>query len=370
MRIGVPSEVKNHEYRVAITPAGVHELVRNGHDVTVQTGAGLGSGITDDDYTSAGATLGTVDEVWAGADLIVKVKEPIASEYARLRSDQVLFTYLHLAADRPLTQTLIDQKVTAIAYETVQTTDRALPLLAPMSEIAGRLAVHAGIYHLQRSQGGSGILASGVPGVEPAKVLVIGGGAAGENAIRQAMGIGAKVTVLDVSIPRLRELDRQYPGLTTLASTAYALEREARQTDLIIGAVLIPGARAPKLVSSELVAQLKPGTVLVDIAIDQGGCFADSRPTTHDNPTYSVGQSTFYCVANMPGAVSRTSTLALTNVTLPYLVAIANKGWQGALRDDEALARGLNTSNGSLTNADVAQSFPDMPVTDIAAALS
>ncbi len=364
MIIGVPKETKTHEYRVAITPAGVHEFVRRGHTVLVERGAGVGSAIPDEDYEDAGARLVDVRSAWEDSDLLLKVKEPITSEYGYLRPDQVLFTYLHLAADLGLTTALLEAGTTAIAYETVQTDNRQLPLLAPMSEIAGRLAVYAGVYHLQRSLGGRGVLAAGAPGVAPANVVILGGGAAGENALRQAAAIGAKVTVLDLSVPRLRELDRSYGDrVTTIASTAYAVEEAVLNADLVIGAALVPGAKAPILVDHGLARQLRPGTVLVDIAIDQGGCFADSRPTTHSEPTFTVGESIFYCVANMPGAVPATSTRALTNVTLPYAVALADKGWEQALADDAALARGLNTHAGSITHPDVAASFPQLSIT-------
>ncbi|GAA2903261.1 alanine dehydrogenase [Nonomuraea rubra] len=316
MKIGVPAEVKNHEYRVAVTPAGVHELVRNGHDVTVQRGAGLGSQITDEEYLAAGAKiLDSADAVWAEADLVLKVKEPIAEEYHRLREGLVLFTYLHLAASRPCTDALLTARTTGIAYETVQV-GNALPLLAPMSEVAGRLAPQVGAYNLMRFNGGRGVLPGGVPGVAPAKVVVIGGGVSGLNAAQIAVGMGADVTVLDTNVDRLRFIDAVYQGrLKTLVSTSYAIEQEVLGADLVIGAVLIPGAKAPTLVSNDLVARMKPGSVLVDIAIDQGGCFEDSRPTTHADPTYKVHESIFYCVANMPGSVANTSTYALTNAT-------------------------------------------------------
>ncbi|RFU39161.1 alanine dehydrogenase [Actinomadura logoneensis] len=357
MKVGVPREIKNHEYRVAITPAGVHELTRHGHEVFVERGAGEGSAILDDDYTSAGAKiLESADEVWAEGDLILKVKEPIAAEYHRMRSGQTLFTYLHLAASRECTDALLSAGVTAIAYETVQLPDRSLPLLAPMSEVAGRLAPQVGAYNLMRFNGGRGVLPGGVPGVAPAKVVVIGGGVSGLNAAQIAVGMGADVTILDVSVDRLRHIDAIYQGrLKTLVSNAFTIEQECRAADLVIGAVLIPGAKAPKLVSNELVAHMKPGSVLVDIAIDQGGCFEDSRPTTHADPTFKVHDSVFYCVANMPGSVPNTSTYALTNVTLPYAVAIANKGWKDALLADRALALGLNTHAGSLVYEHVAE---------------
>ncbi|GLW62946.1 alanine dehydrogenase [Actinomadura rubrobrunea] len=357
MKVGVPREVKNHEYRVAITPAGVHELTRRGHEVFIERGAGLGSAIPDEEYTAAGAKiLDGPDEVWGEGELILKVKEPVAEEYHRMRRGQTLFTYLHLAASRACTDALLTSGVTAIAYETVQLPDRSLPLLAPMSEVAGRLAAQVGAYNLMRFNGGRGVLPGGVPGVAPAKVVVIGGGVSGLNAAQIAVGMGADVTVLDLNPDRLRQIDAIYQGrVRTLMSSAYAIEREARAADLVIGAVLIPGAKAPKLISNDLVAAMKPGSVLVDIAIDQGGCFEDSRPTTHADPTYTVHESVFYCVANMPGAVPNTSTYALTNVTLPYAVAIADKGWRGALRDDPALALGLNAHDGALTNGPVAE---------------
>ncbi|MEV5556801.1 alanine dehydrogenase [Nonomuraea wenchangensis] len=358
MKIGVPAEVKNHEYRVAVTPAGVHELVRNGHDVMVQSGAGLGSHITDEEYLSAGAKiLDGADAVWAEADMVLKVKEPIAEEYHRLREGLVLFTYLHLAASRPCTDALLSAGTTGIAYETVQV-GNALPLLAPMSEVAGRLAPQVGAYNLMRFNGGRGILPGGVPGVAPAKVVVIGGGVSGLNAAQIAVGMGAEVTVLDTNIDRLRQIDAIYQGrMKTLISTRYAIEQEVLQADLVIGAVLIPGAKAPTLVSNELVSRMKQGSVLVDIAIDQGGCFEDSRPTTHAEPTYQVHGSVFYCVANMPGSVAHTSTHALTNATLPYAVKLANLGWREALTADQALAAGLNTHAGRLTNRPVAEAL-------------
>ncbi|MDU0292590.1 alanine dehydrogenase [Saccharothrix longispora] len=357
MRIAVPREIKNHEYRVALTPAGAHELASRGHDVFVEAGAGLGSAIADDEYVAAGAkVLAAAEDVWAEGDLVLKVKEPIAEEYPLLREGQVLFTYLHLAADRPLTRALLDSRTTAIAYETVQTPNGALPLLAPMSEVAGRLAPQVGAFSLMKPSGGRGVLPGGVPGVHPARVVVIGGGVAGLNAASIAAGMGADVEILDTNVDRLRHIDALYQGrLRTVTSNRYAVEQAVREADLVIGAVLVPGAKAPKLVSNELVAEMKPGSVLVDIAIDQGGCFADSRPTTHADPTYQVHDSVFYCVANMPGAVPRTSTYALTNVTLPHAVALAEHGWRAALRADASLALGLNTHEGLLTNAPVAE---------------
>ncbi|MFC5752627.1 alanine dehydrogenase [Actinomadura rugatobispora] len=365
MKVGVPREVKNHEYRVAITPAGAHELARRGHEVFVERGAGLGSAIPDDDYTAAGAKiLEGADEVWAEGELILKVKEPIAAEYHRMRRGQILFTYLHLAASRGLTEALLASGVTAVAYETVQLPGGALPLLAPMSEVAGRLAPQVGAYSLMRSNGGRGVLPGGVPGVAPARVTVIGGGVSGLNAAQIAVGMGAAVTVLDVNVDRLRRIDEIYQGrLRTLVSNAYTVEEEVRAADLVIGAVLIPGAKAPTLVPNTLVAAMKPGSVLVDIAIDQGGCFADSRPTTHDAPTYRVHESIFYCVANMPGSVPNTSTHALTNVTLPYALEIADRGWRDALRADPALVHGLNAHDGRLTYDHVAEAhgLPHVP---------
>jgi alanine dehydrogenase len=357
MKIGVPKEVKNHEYRVAITPAGVHELSSRGHEVFVEANAGRGSSIPDEEYVAQGAKiLPDADEVWGTGDLILKVKEPIDSEYDRMRKDQVLFTYLHLAASRECTDALLSRGVTGIAYETVQTEDLALPLLAPMSEVAGRLAPQAGAYHLMRQGGGRGVLMGGVSGVYAAKVVVIGAGVSGMNAGAIALGMQAEVLLLDRNIERLREADRIYQGhMQTVASNSFEVERAVLDADLVIGAVLVPGAKAPMLVSNELVSRMKPGSVLVDIAIDQGGCFEDSRPTTHDEPTYRVHDSIFYCVANMPGAVPHTSTYALTNVTLPYAAALADKGWRQALRDDRSLALGLNTYDGKITYAPVAE---------------
>jgi alanine dehydrogenase len=351
VKVGIPRELKNHEYRVAITPAGVHELLRNGHDVYVEKDAGVGSSISDEEYVKAGAAiLGTADEVWATGDLILKVKEPIAEEYHRMRRDQVLFTYLHLAASRECTDALLAAGTTAIAYETVQLLDGSLPLLAPMSEVAGRMAAQVGAATLQKANGGRGVLMGGVPGVQAAKVVVIGGGVSGINAAMVAKGMGAEVKLLDKSIARLRQVDAvHYGGMQTLASNAFEIEQACLAADLVIGAVLVPGAKAPKLVTNELVARMKPGSVLVDIAIDQGGCFEDSHPTTHADPTFTVHDSVFYCVANMPGAVPYTSTYALTNVTLPYAVEIANHGWKEACRNDRALAMGLNTHDGQLT---------------------
>jgi len=359
MLVGVPTEVKNHEYRVAITPSGVHELVRHGHDVVVQAGAGLGSSIPDEEYSAAGAKIAPDhDHVWGEAEMIMKVKEPVAEEYDRMREGQLLFTYLHLAAGRDCAHALLDRRVTAIAYETVQLASGALPLLAPMSEVAGRLAPQVGAYHLMAQGGGRGTLMGGVSGVYAAKVVVIGAGVSGMNAAAIALGMQAEVLLLDRNIDKLREADRIYQGhLQTVASNSFEVERAVLDADLVIGAVLVPGAKAPTLVSNELVSRMRPGSVLVDIAIDQGGCFEDSRPTTHAEPTYRVHDSVFYCVANMPGAVPHTSTYALTNVTLPYAVSLADRGWRDALRADAALGLGLNTHDGALVSAPVAASL-------------
>jgi alanine dehydrogenase len=357
MKVGVPKEVKNHEYRVAITPAGAHELVRGGHDVFVEKGAGIGSSIPDDDFIAAGATiLGTADAIWESGELILKVKEPVAQEYHCMRKDQVLFTYLHLAASRQCTDALLGSGITAIAYETVQLPDGSLPLLAPMSEVAGRMAPQVGAHHLQRDGGGRGVLMGGVSGVYAAKVVVLGAGVSGMNAAAIAVGMQAEVLLVDKNVARLRHADAIYQGhCQTVTSNAYEIERAVIDADLVIGAVLVPGAKAPKLISDELVSRMKPGSVLVDIAIDQGGCFEGSRPTTHAEPTFRVHSSLYYCVANMPGAVPHTSTYALTNVTLPYVVEIASQGWRAALRADHALALGLNTYQGMLTCEPVAQ---------------
>ncbi|NRQ40442.1 alanine dehydrogenase [Nonomuraea sp. NN258] len=357
MKVGVPREVKNNEYRVALTPAGVHELARHGHQVYVEHEAGDGSSIPDADFAAAGAViLDSADEVWAECDLIMKVKEPVAEEYHRMRKGQVLFTYLHLAASQACTRAMLDSGVTGIAYETVQTPTGALPLLAPMSEVAGRLAPQVGAYHLMRSEGGRGVLMGGVSGVRAAHVVVIGAGVSGMNAAAIALGMQAEVLLLDKNIDKLRQADLIYQGhCQTVASNMLEIEHAVLEADLVIGAVLVPGAKAPTLVSNDLVSRMKPGSVLVDISIDQGGCFEDSRPTTHAEPTYRVHDSIFYCVANMPGAVPHTSTFALTNVTLPYALAIADLGWQRAMRGDPALALGLSTHEGHLTSRPVAE---------------
>ena len=358
MLVGVPTEIKNHEYRVAITPSGVTELVRHGHDVIIQAGAGLGSSIPDEEYAAAGAKIvPDHDQVWGDAEMIMKVKEPVAEEYPRMQPGQLLFTYLHLAANHQCTQALLERRVTGIAYETVQLPSGALPLLAPMSEVAGRIAPQVGAYHLMAQGGGRGTLMGGVSGVYAAKVVVIGAGVSGMNAAAIALGMQAEVLLMDRNIDKLRDADKIYQGhLQTVASNAFEVERAVLDADLVIGAVLVPGAKAPTVVTNDLVARMKPGSVLVDIAIDQGGCFEDSRPTTHAEPTYRVHDSIFYCVANMPGAVPHTSTYALTNVTLPYAVSLADHGWQDALRADPALALGLNTHDGALVSAPVATS--------------
>jgi alanine dehydrogenase len=371
MKVAVPAEVKNNEFRVAITPAGVHELARAGHEVFVEAGAGEGSSLPDDAFAAAGATImRSADDVWGTGDLVLKVKEPVPDEYHRMRPGQVLFTYLHLAASKECTDALIDRRVTAIAYETVQLPDGSLPLLAPMSEVAGRMAAQVGAYHLQRDGGGRGVLMGGVSGVYAAKVVVIGAGVSGMNAAAIALGMQAEVLLLDRSVARLRSADAIYQGhLQTVTSNAYEIEHAVLDADLVIGAVLVPGAKAPTLVSNELVSRMLPGSVLVDISVDQGGCFEDSRPTTHADPTYRVHDSLFYCVANMPGAVPHTSTYALTNVTLPYALEIAGQGWREALRGDDALALGLNTHEGSLTCAPVAEAHR-MQCTPVAAVLA
>lgn len=363
MLIGVPKEIKNNESRVALTPAGAHALVSRGQSVVVEANAGVGSGFTDQDYIAAGATISAdIEKIWTDSDLIVKVKEPIAAEYSRMRAGQILFTYLHLAASRECTDAILKSGTTAIAYETVQLANRQLPLLQPMSEVAGRLSAQIGAYQLMKTNGGAGILMGGVPGTAKAKVVVIGGGAAGAEAAQVANGMGADVTIIDLSLPRLRELDARWNGqVQTRVSTAYEIAEQLKDADLVIGSVLIPGEKAPKLVTDSMVKGMKSGAVLVDIAIDQGGCFEHSRPTTHDAPTFSVHNTTYYCVANMPGAVPSTSTRALTNATLPYLISLADKGWKRAVAEDSALALGLNAHDGKLTSAPVAQAFPELP---------
>lgn len=359
MLVGIPKEIKNHEYRVAITPAGVVELIKNGHQVVIEKNAGVGSAISDDEFIKSGAQiLNSADEIWQKADLILKVKEPIAVEYPKMRKGQILFTYLHLAASRECTDALVKSGTTAIAYETVELPNRSLPLLAPMSEVAGRLAPQVGAHSLLKFQGGRGLLLGGVPGVKRANVVIIGGGVSGLHAATIALGLQANVTILDLNVDRLKELDLIFDGkVQTLISNEYEIERNVLEADLVIGAVLVPGAKAPKLVTNDLVKRMKPGSVLVDIAIDQGGCFEDSKATTHDNPTFLVHNSIFYCVANMPGSVPNTSTFALTNVTMPFAKAIANKGWKKAIADDSALRLGLNVHEGQITYKAVADAF-------------
>jgi len=352
----VPAEVKDNEFRVAITPSGVHDLVAHGHEVIVQAGAGSGSSITDDAYRAAGAAIvPDAESAWGAAELLLKVKEPVPEEFPLFRDGLVLFAYLHLAAEADLTRELVSAGVTAIAYETVQLPSRALPLLAPMSEVAGRLAPIVGANAMLKPNGGPGLLVPGVPGTSPARVVVLGGGVAGANAVAVAVGLGAEVTVLDTNLQRLRELDAHYAGrVSTIVSNGLEVERAVTSADLVIGSVLVPGARAPKLVSTALVERMRPGSVLVDIAVDQGGCFEDSHPTTHTDPTFPVHGSLFYCVANMPGAVPITSTYALTNATLPYVRALAERGWRSALREDAALGAGLNVHGGAVVSEPVA----------------
>jgi alanine dehydrogenase len=371
MIVGIPKEVKDRENRVSATPAAVHEYVAHGHDVIVESTAGLGSGFTDAEYEAEGARI--VDAhaaVFAEADMIVKVKEPIPSEYDLLREGQVLYTYLHLAADEPLTRTLIERKVRAIAYETVQLENRALPLLAPMSEVAGRMSVQVGAHYLESPSGGVGTLLGGVPGVPPADVVIIGGGAVGTNAAKIALGMGANVTIIELSLDRLRYLDDVLHGrITLLVSTRKTIADAVAKADLVIGSVLIPGARAPKLVTAEMVRSMTPGSVMVDVAIDQGGCFETSKPTTHSDPVYTVDGVIHYCVTNMPGAVARTSTLALSSVTVPYGVKLASKGFVGAVTSDPALARGVNVVDGKVTYQGVAEAF-DIPYVPLDEALA
>lgn len=355
MLIGCPKEIKNQEYRIGITPAAAQEAVRHGHQVIIETNGGVGAGFSNEDYIAAGASIvDSAAEIFATADMVVKVKEPQASERAQLREGQLLFTYLHLAADRAQTEDLLKSGVTAIAYETVTDRNGGLPLLAPMSEVAGRLAPQVGAWTLQKANGGRGILLGGVPGVRPGNVIVIGGGVVGTAAARVAIGMGANVTVLDKSLPRLSMLDDLWQGrLMTQYASAAATADLITTADMVIGAVLVPGAAAPKLVSRAQLATMKPGAVLVDVAIDQGGCFETSHATTHDDPIYEVDGIMHYCVANMPGAVARTSTIALGNATMPFMIALANKGWQQACEEDEHLLRGLNTHKGHLTYAAV-----------------
>lgn len=366
MKVGIPKEIKNNENRVGMTPSGVAELVRHGHQVVVQHTAGEGSGFPDDDYLKAGAEiLPTIEDVYAQAEMIVKVKEPIEPEYKLVRAGQVLFTYFHFACERELTDAMMRSGAVCIAYETVETRDRRLPLLIPMSEVAGRMATQNGAYYLQKTKGGKGKLMAGVPGVKPAKVLVLGGGTVGEAAARIAAGMGADVTITDVSLPRLKQLAAEMPAnVHTLYSSEHNIRRELTDVDVVIGSVLIPGDAAPKLITRDMLQLMEPGTVLVDVAIDQGGCFETSHPTTHSEPVYTVDGIVHYAVANIPGAVPNTSTTALTNATLRYTLALADKGWQQACRDDEALAKGVNIANGKCTFEAVAKVW-NLPYTPL-----
>ena len=356
MRIGVAREIKPQEYRVALTPAGARELAQRGHEVLVERAAGVGSALTDEAYERAGATIVTVDDVWSQSELLLKVKEPVPSEYGRLREGLTLFTYLHIAADEPLTRALVESGITAVAYETVETDRGALPLLAPMSEIAGRLAPQAGAHHLEKPKGGRGLLLGGVAGVAPGRVVVIGGGIVGYNAAVIALGLGAQVTILERSVDRMRHLEEVLSGrVSLLMSSSLQIEESLKEADLVIGAVLIPGALAPKLITRDMLREMKEGSVFVDVAIDQGGCAETSRPTTHDEPVYTVEGVIHYCVANMPGAVPISSTRSLTNVTLPYVEAIADRGTFDAIRHDAELARGVNVLGGHVTYEAVAE---------------
>ncbi len=359
MIIGVPKEIKNNENRVALTPAGVIEFIKNGHEVYVQSTAGLGSGFIDEEYTAAGAKLcDTISDTYEIAEMIIKVKEPIEAEYALIKKDQLLFTYFHFASYEPLTKAMLKQGAVCLAYETVEKADRSLPLLIPMSEVAGRMSIQEGAKYLEKPMGGRGILLGGVPGVRPAKVMILGGGVVGTNAAKMAAGMGADVTILDLSLPRLRYLDDVMPAnVNTFMSNEYNIKELIATHDLIIGAVLIPGAKAPNLITREMLKEMRPGTVLVDVAVDQGGCIETCRPTTHEDPTYFIDDILHYCVANMPGAVPYTSTLALTNATLPYALQLANKGWKKACKDNRELLMGLNIINGEIVYQNVAEAF-------------
>ncbi len=369
MIIGIPKEIKNNENRIAITPAGASELIRHGHKVYVQKNAGLGSGFSDDDYTSVGASiLPSIEEVYSIAEMIIKVKEPIEPEYKLIKKGQILYTYFHFASSEPLTKAMIDNKSICLAYETVELEDRSLPLLTPMSEVAGRMSVQEGAKYLEKTYGGIGVLLGGVPGVPPAKVMVIGGGVVGTEAAKMAAGMGADVTIMDLSLKRLRYLDDVMPAnVKTMKSSPFSIAEMSKTHDLIIGAVLLPGAKAPKLITNNMLKEMRPGTVMVDVAIDQGGCFECSSPTTHDDPIISKDGIICYSVANMPGAVPRTSTIALTNATLQYAIELANKGWKKACADDKALCKGLNIVNGKVVYKGVAEAWnlPFTPVSEV-----
>lgn len=359
MIIGVPKEIKNNENRVALTPAGARELKKHGHTVYVQHTAGIGSGFSDEDYKEAGAQiLNTIEDVYQIAEMIIKVKEPIEQEYKLIKKDQLLFTYFHFASYEPLTHAMVDSGAVCLAYETVEKADRSLPLLVPMSEVAGRMAIQEGAKYLEKPSGGRGILLGGVPGVKPAKVLILGGGVVGTNSAKMAAGMGADVTIMDLSLPRLRYLDDVMPAnVRTLMSNEYNIREMLPNHDLIVGAVLIPGAKAPHLITREMLKLMRPGTVVVDVAVDQGGCIETCKPTTHENPTYVVDDVLHYCVANMPGAVPYTSTLALTNATLPYAIQLANQGWEAACRANNELKLGLNVVHGKIVYKPVAEAF-------------
>jgi alanine dehydrogenase len=365
MIIGVPKEIKNNENRVAVTPAGVAELVKRGNKVYVQTSAGVGSGFRDEVYISAGAVMfPTIEEIYDIAEMIIKVKEPIESEYKLVKKGQIVYTYFHFASSEVLTRAMIGSGAMCLAYETVEMPDHSLPLLVPMSEVAGRMSIQQGAKYLEKTFGGSGVLLGGVPGVPPAKVLIIGGGIVGTEAAKMASGLGADVTIMDLSLPRLRYLADIMPAnVKTMMSNHFNIAEMVQTHDLIIGAVLIPGAKAPKLVTRDMLKTMRPGTVLVDVAVDQGGCFETTRPTTHANPTYTIDEVIHYCVANMPGAVPRTSTLALTNATLPYALQLAEKGWREACRQNQPLAKGLNVIDGKVVYHGVAEAF-NLPYTD------
>lgn len=371
MIIGVPKEIKSSENRVALTPAGAIELVRRGHQVYVQTNAGVGSGFPDAEYESAGAAiLPTIEDVYSVAEMIIKVKEPIESEYALIKKDQLLFTYFHFASYEPLTHAMIGSGAICLAYETVEDSAGALPLLIPMSEVAGRMAVQEGAKYLEKPAGGRGVLLGGVPGVQPGNVLVLGGGIVGMQAARMAAGLGAQVTILDISLPRLRYLSEVMPAnVTTLYSNEYNIRKLIPETDLVVGAVLIPGAKAPHLITRDMLKEMRPGTVLVDVAVDQGGCIETCKPTTHENPTFVIDGIVHYCVANMPGAVPFTSTVALTNATLPYAIQLANKGWKKACSDSEELRKGLNVVQGKVVYKGVADAF-NLPFSEVETVLS